>query len=271
MSYQSRNYRHRNPKTGGEEKKTATPFFDGSKKTPIRKKKAGAFFQPKLTVGQPGDVHEKEADVVANKVVNGQQRQGPVVQQKEEGNLQRLATSKEEEKLSTNDARMEKDKEDPMKPVQKKTADKEKDKKKKGAQGIQKAADPKKKKKGQGKEKGAGPVRKKEANTAPDAVSAEIEAQAGKGSPLPPKALAEMNHSFGMDFSGVRIHHDAAAARLCCELNAQAFTHGMDIYFNEGKYNPDSKEGRLLLAHELTHVAQQHSGTAGDHHKIAKP
>jgi len=88
---------------------------------------------------------------------------------------------------------------------------------------------------------------------------------------LPPKTLAEMNHSFGMDFSGVRIHHDAAAARLCCELNAQAFTHGMDIYFNEGKYNPDSKEGRLLLAHELTHVAQQHSGTAGDHHKIDKP
>ena len=32
--------------------------------------------------------------------------------------VQRLATSKEDEKLATNDARMEKDKEEPVKPVQ---------------------------------------------------------------------------------------------------------------------------------------------------------
>jgi Domain of unknown function (DUF4157) len=40
-------------------------------------------------------------------------------------------------------------------------------------------------------------------------------------------------------------------------LNAQAFTVGNDIYFNSGKYAPESDSGRHLLAHELTHTVQQ--------------
>ena len=43
-------------------------------------------------------------------------------------------------------------------------------------------------------------------------------------------------------------------------MQAQAFTHGSDIYFNDGKYNPDTESGKLLLAHELTHVIQQGEG-----------
>lgn len=227
MSYYSR--KHRNPK-GGEEQNASGPAVQ-------RKKKSGAFFQAKLKVGKAGDVHEKEADAVANKVVR------------------RLATSKEDEKLSTHDARMEKDKEEPMKPVQKKPMkEKDKDKDKKG---VHKKDDPKKKKK-----KGAagGAVQKKEMSTASEAVSMAIEERSGKGSPLAAKTLAEMNHQFGMDFSAVRIHTDSAAVALCRELNALAFTHGQDIFFNEGKFNPESDEGRRLLAHELTHVAQQQEG-----------
>jgi hypothetical protein len=105
MSYNSRNYRHRNPKSG-EEQKASTPFFNSPKGASIQKKKKADFFQPKLTVGQPGDIHEKEADSVASQVVNRQQGQQPVLQQKEIGVVQKLATSKEDEKLSTNDARM---------------------------------------------------------------------------------------------------------------------------------------------------------------------
>ena len=41
------------------------------------------------------------------------------------------------------------------------------------------------------------------------------------------------------------------------DLNAQAFTHGSDIYFNKGKYDTGSKDGQKLLAHELTHTIQQ--------------
>ena len=131
------------------------------------------------------------------------------------------------------------------------------DPEKKKKAGVHKKDDPKKKKK-------KGPevkmIRRKEMPMASAEVSAEIEEQAGKGRPLPEKTLAEMNHRFGMDFSHVRIHTDAAAVRLCAELNAQAFTHGCDIYFNTGKFSPESEEGRLLLAHELTHVAQQYGG-----------
>jgi hypothetical protein len=43
------------------------------------------------------------------------------------------------------------------------------------------------------------------------------------------------------------------------ELKAQAFTHGKDIYFNEGRYDPETISGKQLLAHELTHVVQQNS------------
>ena len=80
---------------------------------------------------------------------------------------------------------------------------------------------------------------------------------AGKGNALPKKTLAEMSSSFGNDFTDVRIHTDSDSARLNKQLHAKAFTHGNDIYFNEGKYHPNSKSGKNLLAHELTHVVQQ--------------
>jgi hypothetical protein len=74
---------------------------------------------------------------------------------------------------------------------------------------------------------------------------------------LPAKTLNEMSSSFGADFSNVRVHKDSESENLNQDLHAQAFTHGNDIYFNKGKYNPDSSEGKSLLAHELTHVVQQ--------------
>jgi hypothetical protein len=45
-------------------------------------------------------------------------------------------------------------------------------------------------------------------------------------------------------------------------LNAQAFTHGNDIYFNNNKFDPEHSEGKHLLAHELTHVVQQNQPQA---------
>ena len=40
-------------------------------------------------------------------------------------------------------------------------------------------------------------------------------------------------------------------------VNAQAFAHGNDIYFNSNKYSPNTADGGVLLAHELTHTIQQ--------------
>jgi len=58
----------------------------------------------------------------------------------------------------------------------------------------------------------------------------------------------------GIDFSNVQVHETPDLAN---SIQAQAFTHGQDIYFNSGKYNPGSSSGKELLAHELTHVVQQ--------------
>lgn len=93
--------------------------------------------------------------------------------------------------------------------------------------------------------------------TASDATSAGIESTRGSGSPLPDSTAKFMSQRFGSDFSDVRIHNNAHAAALNKDLSAQAFTVGNDIYFNEGKYAPETSEGKRLLAHELTHTVQQ--------------
>jgi Domain of unknown function (DUF4157) len=95
---------------------------------------------------------------------------------------------------------------------------------------------------------------------ATDSVSNKIESSRGGGNSMSDNSRSFMESRFGLDFSGVIIHTDSNAINLSQELNAQAFTVGKDIYFNEGKYNPDSDSGRHLLAHELTHTVQQNGG-----------
>jgi hypothetical protein len=63
-----------------------------------------------------------------------------------------------------------------------------------------------------------------------------------------------VGHSLGFDFSNVRLHRDASQVEA---QNAHAVSSGADIYLAPGRYRPDLPLGRALLAHELTHVAQQ--------------
>lgn len=66
-----------------------------------------------------------------------------------------------------------------------------------------------------------------------------------------------MEARFGHDFSRVRIHTNDKAAKSAKAISAQAYTFGRDIVFGKGKYNPQTFEGKNLLAHELTHVVHQ--------------
>lgn len=93
-------------------------------------------------------------------------------------------------------------------------------------------------------------------------VEEKLNASRGSGSPLPETLRTDMEASFGADFSNVRLHTGSEAGVLNRQLNAQAFTHGQDIYIGEGKYDPGSSQGRHLLAHELTHVVQQNPGVS---------
>lgn len=97
---------------------------------------------------------------------------------------------------------------------------------------------------------------------ADDEVTSSIERSRGGGSPLDASTREDMEGRFGADFRSVRVHTDGEAARMSRDLNAHAFTVGSDIYFN-GNYEPDSQDGRRLLAHELTHVLQQEGDGGG--------
>jgi len=77
------------------------------------------------------------------------------------------------------------------------------------------------------------------------------------GQPLEPETRALLEPRFGHDFSKVRVHTGADAARSARAVDALAYTIGTDIVFDHGRYQPRHREGQKLLAHELTHVVQQ--------------
>ena len=92
---------------------------------------------------------------------------------------------------------------------------------------------------------------------APNHVENQITSSKGGGNSMDHETKNFMGSRFGTDFSAVKIHTGNEAVQMSRELNAQAFAVGNDIYFNEGKYNPNSDKGKHLLAHELTHMIQQ--------------
>ena len=82
----------------------------------------------------------------------------------------------------------------------------------------------------------------------------------GGGRPLEPEVRADMKARLGHDFSHVRVHDDSLAHEAATAVNAHACTVGSEIVFQRGGYNPATPEGKLTLAHELTHVVQQSQG-----------
>ena len=82
----------------------------------------------------------------------------------------------------------------------------------------------------------------------------------GGGSPLPEEVAGEMSHRLGQDFSDVRVHTGGQAHDSAVAVNAQAYTVGNNVVFQRDKYDPGSDSGKLMLAHELTHVVQQRNG-----------
>src|SRR5690606_22279899 len=75
--------------------------------------------------------------------------------------------------------------------------------------------------------------------------------------PRPASVRRFMEPRFGADFSGVRMHTDARAAKLNKDVSARAFAYGNHIFFGDNQFQPHTGEGRELIAHELTHTVQQ--------------
>ncbi|MEM7369908.1 MAG: DUF4157 domain-containing protein [Bacteroidota bacterium] len=162
----------------------------------------GSLIQPKLSINQPGDKYEQEADTMADRVMR-MEKSGPIhhaplpIQRK-------CAACEQEEKVMP---------------------------------------------KAQGGE-----------TVASERFSRQLQTANGSGRPLSPETQMDMGRSFGTDFGSVRIHTGSQAAEMNQQIQAKAFTHGSHIYFNQGQYNPQSSQGKRLLAHELTHVVQQGGG-----------
>jgi len=96
------------------------------------------------------------------------------------------------------------------------------------------------------------------AGLSPAEVPAVVrEVLAAPGQALDTAARSVMESRLGCDFSGVRVHTDAKAAAAAWAIDAQAYTAGHNVVFGAGQYSPDTATGQNLLAHELTHVAQQ--------------
>ena len=223
--------------------------------------------QAKLTIGQPNDKYEQEADATADKVVQRLSNNNSVLENNPSNNIQtkpvvspasitpfvqtKCTSCEQEEKLQKKE--MEEDSD--LRKVQKKPifesnaeppADDEKNVQRKCA-----TCEHEDEKKVQAKSDDPADS----AETSP--IESSLSSSKGSGSPLPAATRREMESSFGADFSNVKIHNNSAAAEMSEGINAQAFTHGSDIYFNSGKYDIGSSEGKHLLAHELTHTVQQ--------------
>ena len=165
--------------------------------------------QPKLTIRQPGDRSEQEADRIADRVMSMPE---PVVHRQVEEDDEEVSP-----KLIRRQTEPEEEEEEAMSP-------------KAHFGGLSMAT--------------------------PD-VTGSIGAMRGGGQPLPGSTRAFFEPRFGRDFSEVRIHTGSRAADTAQAINARAFTVGRNIAFGAGQYSPDSRGGRQLLAHELTHVVQQ--------------
>ena len=88
------------------------------------------------------------------------------------------------------------------------------------------------------------------------------------GRPLDTRTRAFLEPRFGHNFANVRVHTDARAAESARALNALAYTIGSDIAFAAGQYCPETRAGRRLLAHELTHVLQQREARSPASHGL---
>ena len=106
---------------------------------------------------------------------------------------------------------------------------------------------------------------------APRGIEAGVRAMSTGGSPLPASVRSMLEPRFGFDFSDVRVHVGRDAAGAAHGLGARAFTVGDHIFFGEGQYQPTSRSGQHLIAHELTHTIQQKPGAARAARLLAAP
>ncbi|PZO37071.1 MAG: hypothetical protein DCF19_19795 [Pseudanabaena frigida] len=185
----------------------------------VRSLRRGTPIQPKLNIGEPNDKYEKEADTTATKVV--QQINSPL-----------QAKSIQREEIPEEDLQMK----PAISAIQREEMPDEEELQMKSL--VQKYENI-----------GGG-----EASTN---LESSIQQARGSGQPLDTGLQEKMGKAMGADFSGVKVHTDSQSNQLNKSIQAKAFTTGQDLFFSQGTYDPESRGGQELIAHELAHVVQQ--------------
>ena len=230
------------------------PFFDKDGKSSAFFKSSESPIQTQLTIGKPGDAFEREADAVADKVVNqpAMDNVAPGVQREDDQTSPRLQMQEEqEEEVATKpELQMQEEQEEEVatKPELQMQEEQEEEVATKPELQMQEEQEEEVATKPESQSPSPGKL-----------LTSQLQRTKGQGYQLPKTTQLEMGNAFGKNFSTVRIHTDQTAVDLNRQLKSQAFTHEKDIYFNQGKFDPESKAGKHLLAHELTHVVQQKS------------
>ncbi|HET6996194.1 MAG TPA: DUF4157 domain-containing protein, partial [Chitinophagaceae bacterium] len=219
--------------TSVQTKASSTPFF-------------GNAIQTKLEINPSDDVYEKEADAMADKVMqhehappptnpddpnnNGDSGVKPTLAANKISRLQRKRAFESPTPLELNTANLSPS--DEM-PLQRKEQD-------------------------------------SSATGEADSIESTLQSSRGGGTSMPDDTREKMESGFGTDFSNVKVHSDKDAAQMNDQIGARAFTHGNDIYFNKGEYRPGTSSGDHLLAHELTHTVQQGGGVQKKSNSLQK-
>jgi len=88
--------------------------------------------------------------------------------------------------------------------------------------------------------------------TVDDAATAAVEGK-DAGAPVDASVRGRVEGQLGVEFGSVRVHQDGLAQQATAAMGARAFAHQRDVFLGPGE-SPGDVE---LMAHELTHVAQQ--------------
>ena len=252
--------------------------------TPREFRMNSSHLQGKLTIGQPGDKYEQEADEVAAQVVQRinepqtpstnkstiQTRPFPVEnqnQQNPETNQQffefpRFKPGETIENINRSIENGYTPRESPLYSIQRKSATPI-------PEGVQRESVEEMRRKEsetslQGSSELSGGIQRQMIEGSKPNVQADFETSLnqakGGGSSLDKAFREKVEPEMGADFSDVKVHSGSEADKLSKEIQAKAFTTGQDIFFRQGEYEPGSRGGQELLAHELTHVVQQNQG-----------
>lgn len=181
-----------------------------------------SMIQAKLNIGEPNDKYEQEADATASKVVQ------QINSTPQDQSIQR------EDSMEDNALQMK-----PISFIQREDSMEEEDE-------LQMKS----------------LVQRRENLNGGEAstdLESSIQSARGGGQSLDAGLQEKMGQAMGADFSGVKVHTDSQSDQLNKSIQAKAFTTGQDVFFQQGAYEPSSRGGQELIAHELTHVIQQNT------------